>query len=114
MPVAVNCGTDPLEMLGFSGDSAIVSNTAGLTVSVVDPLTTPIAAPIVAVPVATPVASPAGVIVATALVDDVHATWSVRSCVVSSENVPVAVNGWFSPFGMLGPAGATAIETSAA
>ena len=97
-------------MLGLAGVTAIDCSTAGLTVSTVEPVTPPSVALIVEVPVATPVASPAAVIVATAGVAEAHVTWLVRSCVVLSEKVPVAVNCSVSPLATLGLAGVTAID----
>src|SRR5207247_9688111 len=82
-------------------------------VSVVLPETPPKVAVIVVVPAATDVARPcdppALLIVATAVLDELQATWVVRSCVVLSLKVPVAVNCCFVPFAMLGFVGVTAI-----
>ena len=76
------------------------TNVAAVTVSVAVP-TCPVAgssAVIVTGPpavteVATPLDPAALLMVATAGFDDVHVTNVVRSCVVKSENVPVALNG---------------------
>ena len=59
---------------------------------------------------ATPVARPAAVMVATEVVAEAHVTWLVRSSVVLSESVPVAVNCSVWPLGTLGLAGVTAID----
>src|SRR5256712_13611321 len=68
---------------------------------------------IMVVPSATDVARPfdplALLIVATPGLDELQVTWVVRSCVVLSLKVPVAVNCWFVPCAMLGSAGVTAI-----
>src|SRR5207245_10552326 len=60
--------------------------------------------------VAKPCEPPALLIVATAVLDELQVTWVVRSCVVLSLKVPVAVNCWVVPFAMLGFVGVTAIE----
>ena len=62
------------------------------------------------VPGANPVASPAAEMVATAGVADAQVTWPVRSSVVLSEKVPMAVNDSVVPSVMLGLAGVTAID----
>ena len=64
------------------------------------------------VPVARASARPAAVIVAAEVVADAQVTWPVRSSVVPSERVPVAVNCWVSPLGRLGLAGVTAMDWS--
>ena len=114
VPVAVNCSVVPLAMLGLAGVTAIESRAAGLTVRTVEPLTPPSVALIVDVPVATPVASPLALIVATEVVAEAQVTWPVRSCVVLSEYVPVAVNCCGQPLATLGLAGVTAIDCRAA
>src|SRR5205823_2497571 len=53
-------------------------------------------------------------IVATERVAEAQVTELVRSCVDLSVNVPVAVNCCFVPLAMLGLAGVTAIDCSAA
>ncbi len=69
---------------------------AGFTVSEVDPVMLPDAAVIVVVPaeieVARPLEPAALLTVATPVLDELQVTCAVRSCVVLSENVPVAVN----------------------
>src|SRR5262249_29407325 len=86
----------------------------GVTFSVVAPETPPRVALIVDVPGATPVAIPVVATVATDVVAGVHVTWPVRSSVVSSENVPVAVNASIPPLMMLVLAGVTTIDCNAA
>src|SRR5204863_8149059 len=46
--------------------------------------------------------------------DELQVTWVVRSCIVLSLKVPVAVNCCFVPFAMLGFVGVTAIEVRVA
>src|SRR2546428_456471 len=100
-------------MLGFVGVTVIVDRVAFVTVSVVFPETSPSVAVIVVVPAATDVAKPceppALLIVATAVLDELQVTWVVRSCVVLSLKVPVAVNCRVVPFAMLGLVGVTVI-----
>jgi hypothetical protein len=61
--------------------------------------------------VATPLATPVELTVATDVAADAHVTSLVRSRVESSENVPMAVKASVSPFGRLGLAGVTAIDS---
>jgi hypothetical protein len=95
VPVAVKRCVVPKAMLGFFGVTAIDTRVAGFTVSVVEPETLPKAAVIVVEPVAAEVATPlepaALLIVATPVDDELQVTDAVRSCVVLSEYVPVAV-----------------------
>jgi len=65
-------------------------------------------------PVATLVTKPLALIIATAGFDDFHSTSWVRSCVVVSLNVPVAVNCLFASLGMVELVGAIANETKVA
>src|SRR5437667_1903800 len=105
-------------MLGFVGVTAIEVRVAAVTVSVVLPETPPKVAVIVVVPAATDVARPcdppALLIVATAVLDELQVTWVVRSCVVLSLKVPVAVNCWVVPIGIPGVVGVTVIEARVA
>src|SRR5580692_1928170 len=55
-------------------------------------------------------ASPPAVMVATLTSEDVQVTCAVRSSVVPSLKVPVAVNCWVPPSDMLGSGGATVME----
>lgn len=63
-------------------------------------------------PAARDVASPAAPMVATAVFDDLHVTCVVRSCVLLSEKVPMAVNCRVKPRGMLSAEGVIAIDLS--
>src|SRR6266568_890698 len=105
-------------MLGSVGVTSIVDRVAAVTVSVVLPETPPKVAVIVVVPAATDVARPcdppALLIVATAVLDELQVTWVVRSCVVLSLKVPVAVNCCVVPFAMLGFVGVTPSEVRVA
>ena len=98
VPVALNCRVVPLTMLELVGVIAIDTSVAGVTVNVVNPDTLPDVAVIVVDPTAAEVASPlilepaTLLMVATPAADEFHVISAVRSCVVLSENVPVAVN----------------------
>src|ERR1035441_5592909 len=87
---------------------------AGVTVNTVDPLTAPEVALIELVPTNTPLANPPAVMVATPVVADAQVTEAVRSCVLLSLKVPVAVNCRVAPLVMDGLAGVTAMDCSVA
>jgi hypothetical protein len=114
VPVAVNCSVNPADTLWFAGVTAMETSAAGVTVSAVLPVMLPEVAEIVVVPAATAVARPLAAMVAVAVLDDAQVAVEVRFCVEPSVYVPVAVNCCVSPFAMLGFAGVTAMETSAA
>jgi hypothetical protein len=105
-------------MLGLVGVIARDMSVAGFTVSMVDPDMLPDVAVMVLVPAATEVARPFEPVTlpidATLVLEEFQATVSVRSCVVLSENVPVAVNCWVVPLAMLGLVGVIARDTSVA
>ena len=63
-----------------------------VTVNIVEPLISPEVAVIVVVPAAIPLAMPEVLIVATLGVDEVHVAVALRSCVLLSEYLPVALN----------------------
>lgn len=114
VPVALNCLVRPFALDGFGGVTEIETSSALLTVRSVFPDTSPDAAVMVAVPTPAPVASPALSIVAVDASDVVQVTDEVRSWVVLSVKVPVAVNCFFVPSDMLGFAGVTAMDVKAA
>ncbi len=58
------------------------------------------------------VAKPLPLTVSTDVFDELRVTCVVRSWAVPSENLPVAVNGWGNPRGMLGVAGVTYIAAN--
>src|SRR5215467_1839182 len=74
----------------------------------------PMAALICDVPCATPVARPPALSVATAALEVDQVTDPVTFCVLASVYVPVAVNWRVAPLAMVGLAGVSAIDTSAA
>ena len=110
VPEAVNCWVVPTGMLGLAGVTAMEDRVAEVTVRVVLPEILPEVAVMVAVPAATAVARPLLLTVATDVLDEVQVTCVVISWVVPSEYVPVAVNCWVVPAGMLGLAGVTDME----
>ena len=79
-------------MLGFVGVTARDTSTAAVTVRVVDPETVPDVAVIVAEPIPAAAASPELLMVDTPALDELQDARPVRSWVVLSENVPVAMN----------------------
>jgi hypothetical protein len=81
------------------------------TVRAVEPLIEPRTAVMVLVPAATLVACPLLLIVATIGFEELHRTDAVMSCVELSLNVPVAVNCFVLPMGMVELLGVTAMET---
>ena len=96
MPVAVNCCVVPSGIEGFTGVREIDTRAAGVTVSTLEPVIDPEAAVMVVVPVPVLVAKPAVgdelLMVATLDADELQWTEAVRSWVVPSLKVPVAVN----------------------
>jgi hypothetical protein len=99
------------------GGVIVRTNGTVVTVSVVDPtmLVFPcalVAVMVVFVPPVKPVAKPPAVMLAASVFDEAHTTDAVRSCVVLSENVPVAMNCWFCPTTTVGFTGVTAMDTS--
>lgn len=118
VPMAVNCRDAPGTITGFNGVTAIEVSVAAVTVRVFVPETVPTIAVIVAEPAAADVARPldpaALLIVATEPGEELHVADEVRSCVLLSENVPVAVNWLVSPFAMFALAVVTAMDASVA
>ena len=92
VPVAANCVVVPLAMLGLDGVTVMDTSVAGFTVSEVDPVMLPDVAVTVVDPTATEVAKPEVPIVATPVLDELQVACAVKSCVVLSENMPVAAN----------------------
>jgi hypothetical protein len=105
---------EEVRIVEVAGVTSIDSSTIGVTVSVVDPEMPPDVAEIVVEPAATVVASPFELIVAIVAFDEFHVTDEVISCVVVSENVPMAANCWVVPSTMLGFTGVTEIDDRSA
>ena len=94
--MAVKCCVVPSAMLGLVGVTEMEISVAEVTASEVDADILPDVAVIVVEPAATEVANPLEpavlLMAATAVADELQVTVVVRSCVVLSENVPVATN----------------------
>src|SRR6185295_11677983 len=88
----------------------VILNGVACTVRFVLPAAVPSVAEMVVLPGLTAVARPVLLIVATLVLEDVHATWLVRFCVVPLEYVPVAVNCCVAPVEIVGVAGVTAMD----
>ena len=110
----MNCCVLPAATDGFTGVTAMDTNVAAVTVSVVLPTMPPLVAEIVLVPAFSADARPALVIVAVVSVPDAHVTLPVKFCVELSLYVPVAVNCCVLPAATDGSAGVTAMDTSVA
>jgi len=120
VPVAVNCWVVPSAIEGSVGVTAIDVRTAEETANVVESLT-PVPGSVawtVVVPIATLVARPwlpaAFDTSATPVFDELQVIESVRSCVVRSLKVPIAVNCWVVPSGIEAFVGVTASEVRTA
>jgi hypothetical protein len=96
------------------GAGATPTDVPALTVTLACPLTLPCVALICAVPGLAPVTFPLASTLATALAPLLHTTALVRSAVVLSAYVPVAVYRCVSPTFSVLVAGVTAMETSGA
>jgi len=92
VPIALNCSVVPSAIELFAGVTAIDTSAAAATLNPVEPVMPPEAALIVVFPIPTVLAIPPLLIVATVTADDVHVAVLVRSWVVPSVSVPVAVN----------------------
>jgi hypothetical protein len=110
VPVAVNLRGTPTGMLGLDGVTAREDRVAVFTVRVALAEILPEVAVMVAVPTETAKASPASSIVATDVSDELQTTRLVKSTLVPLLNVPVAVNVWKAPTGVLGLTGVTVRE----
>jgi len=89
----------------------MATETKTVTVRMVEPLTDPKEAEIVVMPCLDVLASPWLLMVATAVLEEFQLTKVVRSCVLPSVKVPVALNCCFVPSGMEGLPGVTARDT---
>jgi hypothetical protein len=118
VPVAVNETVRFAGRLGLVGVTAMEASVAAVTVRLVEPVLPESAAEMVVVPTARVVARPfepaASETVAVLTSDDDQVTWSVMSCVVLSEYVPVAVNCWVLPLATDGLGGVRAMDSSVA
>jgi len=92
VPVAVNGCVAPIETEAVPGDTVIDTKAAGVTVRLVEPTIEPEVALINVVPTLALVAFPVAPMVATLVVAEAHVAVLVRSWVLPSVKVPVAVN----------------------
>jgi hypothetical protein len=97
-------------MLGLISVTAMEDKVAEFTERIVLPEILPEVAVMLAVFAAIAVTRPLVLTVATNVSDELHITCALISWLVKSEYVPVAVNCWVTPTGILGLAGVTAIE----
>jgi hypothetical protein len=95
----------------FAGVIANDTNAGAPTVSVADPLIVPEAAVIVPLPTAVALARPVALMTA-ALLEELHVTDPVKSCVEPSVYFPLAANCCVVPSGMDAAVGVTVSETS--
>ena len=110
--MAVSCRLDPEPIVMGFGVIAIACKVAGVAVSVVLPDTDPEIAVITDEPTVNTLARPElAFTLATAGVPEVQVTLLVKSALLVSEKVPVAVNCCVTPSGTLGIVGVTAIDT---
>ena len=114
VPVAANCWVDPNIILMLEGVRDMEDRVPDVTVRVVLPEILPKLAEMVVVPVATAVVRPLLLTVASEVLDELQVTAVVKSKVVLSENVPVAVSCWVDPTDMLGLPGVTEMEVRVA
>src|SRR5512136_379737 len=118
MPVATNCRVVPFARPGFVGVTWMETRTAEVTVRSVLPVTLSSVAEMVVEPISKDVARPLepAALLTDAIdpVDELQVTCDVRSCVESSEKMPVAVNWVDVPMAAYGLTGVTWMETSAA
>jgi hypothetical protein len=97
VPVAVNGSVVAAAIVGFAGLIAMETRVAAVTVSTVEPLTEPAVAATVVWPRPTPLATPPPEMVATVGALELQVTAVVKSCVLPSLKVPVAVKVWLAP-----------------
>jgi hypothetical protein len=114
VPIAESCWLVVAAIVTFPGRIAIEAKSAALTLAEVAPLIEPEAAVIVTVPRFRAVSRPLTVIEATLVLDELQVALPVTSCVVPSENAPVAVNCCKVPSGNDAVTGVTAMEVKVA
>jgi len=114
VPTAENCSLVVSAIVTLPGVIAIEARSAAFTLAEALPLIVPEAAVMVTVPRFRAVTRPLTVIEATLVFDELQVTMPVTSCVLPSENVPVAVNCCKVPSGRDAFAGVTAIDVKVA
>jgi hypothetical protein len=110
VPVAVNCWVAPPSTLGSAGVIAMEDRVAEVTVRVVLSETVPEVAVMVVVPAVRAVARPLLLSTATEVSDELQVTNWVISPPGATGNVPMALNCWVDPTGMIGLSGVTVME----
>jgi hypothetical protein len=111
--VAMNCSVFPTAIEAVAGVTAMLTTVGAATVNVAGADVFPAAVAVMFVlPVATAVAKPLAAIVATLVLDEVHVAELVRSFVLLSEYIPVAVNCCVAPAAIDAEAGVTATLVS--
>jgi hypothetical protein len=111
VPTAVNCCCIPNGIEVADGVTAMETRAAGVTVTAAEPEIPPNVAEIFALPMPVLLPSPTLSTVATAGASEAQVLDAVKSWVVLSVKVPVAVNCCLVPRANTGLAGVTAIET---
>jgi hypothetical protein len=92
VPVALNCCVSPSGTDGIAGVTTMLTSTAAVTLSVVDPEIEFNVAVICTEPTAAVPDSPEALMVAVDVLAELHVTWVDRSCVLPSVYAPVATN----------------------
>jgi len=110
----VNGSVVPRANDGLAGVTASVTRDGCPTFSVAEFVVVPELAVMVALPTPAPVANPVLATVATAAEEELQLAVPVRSCVLLSLYVPVAVNCWLIPFAIEAFAGVTDREVRTA
>ncbi len=108
--VAVNCWVVSPGMLGLAGVTSMEDRVAEVTVRVVLSEIDPEVAVMVAVPAVRAVTTPLLLTTATEVSDELQVTSLVISPPGAPANVPLAVNCWVDPVGMIGLSGVTVME----
>ena len=111
--MAVNDCVKPLAMEGLAGATAMETNVGAVTVSTAVLLVMPPEAAVISeLPTVKAVATPLALMEATAPLPEFQVAELVRSWVLLSVKVPVAVNDCVKPLAIEGLAGVTAMETN--
>src|SRR5581483_9030017 len=92
VPMALNCWVVPGAIEPEAGVTTVETSVAPLTVRLVEPVTDPRLAEIVPVPAVMLATNPPAETVATPVLLELQTTYAVRSRVLLSLNVPIAVN----------------------
>ena len=107
VPIAVNCTVAPSATDAFAGDTTSETSVADVTVKAALPLTPELVAVIVLDPGVLPVVTPELETVAAVEFDELQLAALVRSLLLLSLYLPVAVNACVSPDAMEVAAGVT-------